>query len=141
MKLNFYILIFGLTFLSANMTAQDTIRYFGTINGKLLYESIELYPDNTFKWVSEYDLSWSEYGIYKKNSDSLILKYYTINDKIDIDKFAKPSKKEIFLRANDGLYRLDDKGRKIKKRKDKSINTRWGWLFGYKYKYKIVKSN
>ena len=56
------IFLIGLTF---SVLGQDTLSYRGILGGRLLYETIKLYPDGTFKRTSEYDLSWPEYGLYK----------------------------------------------------------------------------
>ena len=138
MKLQEYLMIIGLLFATSWISAQesqDTIRYEGIVS-VMLYESIELYSDNSFKWTSEYDLSWSEYGIYKIKQDTLILQYYGF-DNIDIDTSESinesPSKTEYFLIGDNQIYRLNKRGRKIKRRRDKSFKYKMSCLFGHKY--------
>ncbi|KXX66494.1 hypothetical protein AVL50_31705 [Flammeovirga sp. SJP92] len=124
--LSFFILLIH----STHTYSQDTVKYIGTINNLIIYESIELYSDSTFKWTSEYDLSWSEYGQYQIINDSLILSY---------DVVSQPQKVEIYEIENEFLYRLDEKNRRIIRKKDKSIRSKWSWLNGFKHKYVIKK--
>lgn len=138
MKLQEYLMIIGLSFLTSWISAQesqDTIRYEGIVS-VMLYESIELYSDNSFKWTSEYDLTWSEYGIYKIEEDTLILQYYGF-DNIDIDTSESisesPNKTEYFLIGDNQIYRLNKRGRKIKRRRDSSFKYKMSGLFGHKY--------
>ncbi len=87
MKTQEVIIIIGLCFSISYISAQesrDTIRYEG-IAGIMFYESIELYPNSYFKWTSEYDLSWREFGIYEINDEKLILKYYDTLNKYDLE--------------------------------------------------------
>lgn len=120
--------------------------YRGIIGGKLIYETINFYPDGTFKWTSEYDLRWSEYGLYKFESENLTLNYYLVSEQpktmalIDTLKFfEKPIKTEKFIIGNDRLYRLNDRGEKIKRLKDKSIRLPCSWANNYRHKYKLIK--
>ena len=121
------ILIFLINF-SNRLFGQDTIIYRGFVRGILLHESIELYPDKTFKWTSEYDLNWSEYGIFEIDNNNLQLKYYlsynhlkttSINDSIMQNE--KPVKIENFKIKKEKLYRLNKLGLKIRRIRDKSI--------------------
>lgn len=59
-KMLLIILIFLSVGFSSKTFAQDTITHIGKLDNFLIFESIELYPDSTFKWASEYDLVWSE---------------------------------------------------------------------------------
>jgi len=136
-------LLTGLTF---SVLGQDALSYRGILGGRLLYETIKLYPDGTFKWTSEYDLSWSEYGLYKFESENLTLDYYLSSEQpktmtlIDTVKFfVKPIKSEKFIVDNDHLYRLNDRGEKIKRKKDKSIRLSWSWASNYRHKYELIK--
>ena len=131
---------------SFSVLGQDTVSYRGILGGRLLYETIKLYPDKTFKWTSEYDLSWSEYGLYKFESENLTLDYYLSSEQpktmtlIDTVKlFEKPIKTEKFIVGNDQLYRLNDRGEKIKRKKDKSIRPPWSWTSNYRHKYELIK--
>ncbi len=117
---------------------QDTIRYSGFVGGILLYESIELYSDSTFKWKSEYDLKWSETGNYIISNGKLYLNYFSGSG---TNKPKEPTRTEIFYIEENKLYRLDDIGRRIKKLKDKSIKIKSGLHFGHKYKYEIRRVN
>jgi hypothetical protein len=141
MKQGLYILSLILTTITNNVFAQDTVRYNGILKGFLLYESIELYTDGTFKWTSEYDLSWSEYGLYKVTNETLLLNYYPGINKIskEISVSEKPIKVEEFEIYQNKLYLLDQNGHRIKKRKDKSIKTKWSWIYGNRHKYEIKK--
>ncbi len=119
----------------------DTIVYRGFLNGIILYETIELYPNKTFKWTSEYDLSWDEYGVYEMDHNNLQLKYYllhhrpiTMTLKDTIVQLDNPIKSENFKMKKERLFRLNKLGRKIHRIKDKSIRTCCSWIFGHKYK-------
>ena len=135
--------LIGFTF---SLLGQDTLSYRGILGGRLLYETIKLYPDGTFRWTSEYDLSWSEYGLYKFKPDNLTLDHYLSSEQpktmtlIDTIKFfEKPINSEKFIVHNDQLYRLNDRGKKIKRKKDKSIRLPWSWASNYKHKYELIK--
>ncbi len=119
---------------------QDTIVYQGFLHGILLYETIEFYPNKTFKWTSEYDLSWDEYGVYEIDNNNLQLKYYllfqrptTMSLKDTIIQIDNPIKSENFKMKKESLFRLNKSGRKIYRIKDKSIRTCCSWIFGHKY--------
>jgi hypothetical protein len=135
------ILIFIINF-SSGLFGQDTIIYRGFV-GRILYESIELYPDKTFKWTSEYDLSWSEYGLYEIDNNNLQLKYYisfnrptTMSMNDSIMQIEKPVKIENFKLDKELLYKLNKSGREIHRVKDKSISTCLSSIFGHKYELK-----
>lgn len=127
---------------SNRLFGQDTIVYRGFVS-KILYESIQLYPDKTFKWTSEYDLSWSEYGIYEIEKNNLRLKYFllfkdpvTISIKDSIKYIPNPVKVENFKMVNEYLYKLDCSGKEIHRMREKSIRTFGSWIFGHKYEIK-----
>lgn len=135
-----------LTGLSLSVLGQDTLSYRGILGGKLLYETIKLYPDGTFKWTSEYDLSWSEYGLYKFESENLTLDYYLSSEQpktmtlVDTVKLIeKPIKTENFIVGDNQLYRLNDRGEIIKWKKDKSIRLPWSWASIFRHKYELIK--
>lgn len=120
--------------------AQDTIRYNGIIADRLLYESIELYPNNTFKWTSEYDLSFSTYGKYHIDDNRLQLNHYinwikpktmTLSD--SIATIEKPTESEIYIISDEKMFRTDDRGKKKRRIRDRSLKTPWSWLIGHKY--------
>jgi len=119
------ILIFISTGFLSKTFAQDTIRYVGKLDDFLIYESIELYSDSTFKWTSEYDLSWSEFGKYKLLDQILILNF---NE-------SGGNKVKTYMIENDKMYLLDNSGRKIKKIKDKSVKTKRSWIRFGKHDY------
>jgi hypothetical protein len=143
------VIIFVFLIHSSNLLfGQDTITYKGTIKG-ILIETIELYSDNTFKWTSEYDLSWSEYGLYKTVSNTLQLKYYlkfnrpqTMSLKDSIMRIGKPFKIENLKIGENALVRLNEKNKEIHRIREKSIRNFWSWLFGHKYELrKITAAN
>jgi len=122
---------------------QDTVVYRGFLNGNLLYESIELYPDSTFKWTSEYDLNWNEYGLYNIDKNNLKLIFFlesghpkTMSLRDSILQIEMPTKIENFIIDKEKLYRQTNSGQKIMRIKDKSIKTPWSWAFGHKYELK-----
>ncbi len=122
------ILIVLTSFLGISSFAQDTLKYQGFLSNVLLVESIELSPDGTFYWTSEYDLSWSESGEYEISNDKLTLNFSDQKSKI-----------ETYIITETGLIKLDEEGAPIKKIKDKSFKTKWSWLKGHKHDYKIKK--
>ena len=125
MKTIFLVLICSV---SVGSFAQDILKYQGFLSKVLLVESIELYPDGTFRWTSEYDLSWSEFGEYEMSTDKLILNFSDQKSKI-----------ETYFMTEAGLIKLDEKGKPVKKIKDKSFKTKWSWLKGHKHDYEIKK--
>lgn len=139
----FFVFISGLTL---PVLGQDTLSYQGILGGKILYETIKLYPDGTFKWTSEYDLSWSEYGLYKLEAENLTLDYYLSSEQptkmslVDtIRHIERPIKTEKFIVGNDRLYRINNRGEKIKRIKDKSIRLPWSWATNFRHKYEWIK--
>jgi hypothetical protein len=95
----------------------------------LIYESIELYSDSTFKWTSEYDLSWSEFGNYKLSDQTLILNFNeTAGNKV-----------KTYMIENDKMYLIDKSGKKVKKIKDKSVKFKGSWLRFGKHDYCFYK--
>ena len=53
--------------------------------------------------------------------------------------FKKPIKSEKFTVDNDHLYLLNDRGAKIKRKKEKSIRLPWSWASYYRHKYELIK--
>lgn len=141
--ITFFVFISGLTL---PVLGQDTLSYQGILGGKILYETIKLYPDGTFKWTSEYDLSWSEYGLYKLEAENLTLDYYLSSEQptrmslVDTIRYVeRPIKTEKFIIGNDRLYRINHRGEKIKRIKDKSIRLPWSWVTNFRHKYEWIK--
>jgi len=133
-----YCLTIFLIFTISLIKAQDTITYIGKLD-VMLYESIELYPDSTFKWTSEYDLSWSEYGFYSINDGILKLDFYiNFSDK---SSELEPDKIKKYQLVNDKMYLLDSKGKVIKKIQDKSFRTKRSWFRNGQHKYTFYKVN
>jgi len=132
---------------SFTLLGQDTIKYKGLVHNSLLYESFELYPDSTFKWTLEYDLSWDEYGKFKFEGNLLVLDYYiffdypkTMSIKDSIRHVYTPDRTEVFIVEDNLLYRKSVSGKKIKRMKFPSLRTRWSWIYCHRHKYIIVKS-
>ena len=123
------------------LSAQDTTRYLGIIAEEIVYESFELYPNSKFKWTSEFDLSWSEYGFYEIENDTLTLCFH---NSISIEEItsnsAKCSKIMVFIKEANSLIQISPSGKRISRIKDKSIRTKWSWLFGHEHKYEIIKT-
>ena len=127
--------------------SQDTTKYYGVL-GSFLYETIELYPDSTFKWTRNYDLCWSDYGLYETNKSILKLKFklessfpktMSLRDtlvRIDTVLFVRN-----FLIDKSRFYCLDSKGKKVKWLKNDFFDNNWSWLtFGYhRLRYKKMK--
>ena len=125
------ILIFITIGFTSKTIAQDTIRYVGKLDDFLIYESIELYSDSTFKWTSEYDLSWSEFGKYKLTDQILILNFSeTWGNKV-----------KTYMIEDDKMYMLDNKGNKLERIEDKSIKKKWSWLRNERHKFYFIKQD
>ena len=138
-----YLIIF---FIGTDFYAQDTMVYKGILRGDFLLETIELYPDSTFKWKNEYDLTWSEYGSYKIVDNKLILKHFIFSDypetmslKDSISKIQKPTKTRILEMENNRIYPITNKGKRMTKMKDPYFRRKWGWLLGNRFEYKITR--
>lgn len=136
MRLYFFLVLL-MSFGTYDSNAQDTVRYVGVIADALIYESIELYPDSTFKWRSEYDLSWDEYGVYSIYYDTLVLNYTDAHSIDENNSTPKIRKTEVLIMDGSFLFRLDEKKQRITRQKDKSIRTKWSWILGYRHKYVI----
>ncbi|OAD46426.1 hypothetical protein LPB303_02520 [Polaribacter atrinae] len=126
---------------------QDTIRIKGNLRETFLLESFELYPDKTFKWTNEYDLSWSEYGEYKIKENKLTFDFYifmwkpiSMSIKDSISQTPKILNTRIFEIEGKRIYPISEKGKRIIKMKDPYYKRKWSWLFGNKYEYKIIAS-
>jgi hypothetical protein len=139
-------LIFSILVITAlQLIGQDTTIYIGLLGNKILYETIELYPDSTFKWTSEYDLTWSEYGIYEIDSNKLELKYFLEFDypksmslKDSIQLIKDPRKTITYSYENGSLFRFNETGKRVRRIQDKSVKTSWSWITRHRHKYKIL---
>ena len=130
-----------------HLKAQDTLKYIGLVKNTLLYESIELYENKTFKWTNEYDLVFSSYGKYEIIGDTLILDFYidlnepkTMNISDSIKYVSNIDRTSRFIIENKKLFRLNSKGKIEKSIKDRSIRTKWSWLLGHKYEYYLTEN-
>ncbi|WP_024769512.1 hypothetical protein [Aquimarina macrocephali] len=124
---------------------QDTIKLKGHLRETFLLESFEMYPDKTFKWTNEYDLSWSEYGGYKIEKNKLIFDFYiwmwkptSMSIRDSIAKTPKILNTRIFEIEGKRVYPITEKGKRIIKMKDPYYRRKWSWLFGNRYEYKIM---
>lgn len=111
-------------------------------------ESFTLYPDNTFKWTSEFDLSWDEYGLYKIENIKLTLDYYTLFDysstmnfKDSISTFREAEKSIILEMEEDKLYYVGENGKRLPIKLKAPCKRKWGWLIGNKYEYIIYRED
>jgi len=144
------LIIFSL--IALNLHSQDTLRYEKLQSiGKVyvLISSIELYDDSSFTWTNEHDLSWSEYGIYEINEDTLILSFYyhdldNINrdtiDWADIKERKEIMKIRKHLMIENKMFTIKKNGRLEKWTKDRTMfRDFWRWLtFGYRRTYFII---
>lgn len=145
--------------------AQDTIQYTcsvvlnktGNHVNTLLYESMQLHPDNFVIWTNEYDLRWSEYGKYTITGDTLRLDLYdgiSMNPNSTSQSFrvadslaaanVKPYEVKYYLMTGENLQFLTLKGKKLKPAKriyDSSLRRTLGWLFGNGRKYIYRKTD
>lgn len=122
-------MIFITTGFISKTFAQDTIKYIGKLDNYLIYETIELYSDSTFKWTSEYDLSWSEFGKYTLTDQILTLNF---NE-------AGGNKVKTYMIGNDKMYLIDKSGNKVKKIKDKSVKIKVSWIRFGKHDYSFYQ--
>jgi hypothetical protein len=139
---NVIILFFVLPLLIINVRAQDTVKYVGLIDNRLIYESLELYTNKTFMWMSEFDLSYARYGNYHYINDTLILSFYidfnkpkTMSIPDSIKTIPFPIMVSKLIVDKDKMYRTNNNGRKIKRIREPGLKTRWNWIFGHKYEY------
>ena len=137
------ILVFGM-----EGRAQDTVVYKGILRGDFLIETIKLYPDSTFEWTNEYDLTWSQYGKYKLVDNKLILDFYIFSDypetmslKDSISYIAEKSESRRYEIENNRIYPLTDQGKRITKMEDPYFRRKWGWLLGNRFEYKISRTD
>lgn len=146
-------LFFIFSFIAINSYCQDTIRFeklqFIGKKVNVLISSIELYNDSSFTWTNEHDLSWSEYGIYEVNKDTLMLNFYyhdldNINrdsiDWIDIKKTKEIVKIRKYLMIDNKMYKIKKNGRLEKWTKYRTMfRDNWRWLtFGIRKTYFII---
>lgn len=132
----------------------DTIKYNGYFVDCFLMESYTLYPDHTFKWTSEFDLSWNEYGRYTRNDNILKFDFYiqmndpktmSLRDSIQVAMKSqsqnKPIRTEYLEDADKNLYYVDKNGKRKPTKKKAPCKRPFGWLFGNKYEYVIYRTN
>jgi hypothetical protein len=125
---------------------QDTVVYKGFLKETFPIETIELYPDSTFKWTNEFDISWDEYGKYELKNNQLILDSYLIalypssmSLKDSISFLSKVIDRKIYDIENERIYPLDDKGKRIIKFKHPYYKKKRQWIWGNKHEYIILK--
>ncbi|OFX87820.1 MAG: hypothetical protein A2W99_16020 [Bacteroidetes bacterium GWF2_33_16] len=149
MKKTLFLII---SFIAINSYSQDTIRFEKLQSiGKtyVLISSIELYNDSSFTWTNEHDLSWSEYGLYEVNEDTLILNFYyhdldDINkdsiDWVDIKKTKEIVKIRKYLMIENKMYEIKKNDRLERWTKDRTMfRDNWRWItFGYRKTYFII---
>ncbi|MFA5620180.1 MAG: hypothetical protein WDA08_07750 [Weeksellaceae bacterium] len=112
-------------------------------------ESFTLYPDNTFKWTNEFDLSWDEYGLYKIENNKLTLDYYILFDfpstmslKDNISTVPEAEKSIILEMEEDKLYYVGENGKRLPTMlKFPFCKRKWGWLIGNKFEYIIYRED
>ncbi len=125
---------------------QDTAKYHSLLANKLLAETIDLYPDSTFKFENIFDLNWSEYGRYSVVGNRLTLKHFLYDFPVSVSlsdslmSVNRPFRTTVYKIENEKMYQLNESGSKITSKKDKSFRTKWSWLSGHKHDYHFVKS-
>ncbi len=127
----------------------DTIKYKGLFVNCFLMESYTLYPDSTFKWTSEFDLSWNEYGKYTLIDSIYKLEFYvemnypktmTLKDSIEVAKRNyKPIRTEFLEDAGENLHYVDENRKRSPTKLKAPCKRPFGWLFGNKYQYVIYR--
>ena len=143
MKISYFLILLN----GLNLFAQDTLVYQGVLRDDFLIETIELYPDSTFKWTNEYDLTWSEYGRYKIADNKLTLNHFIFSDypetmslKDSISTIEKPTQTRILEIDGNRIYPLTEKGKRKTKMEDPFFRRKWGWLLGNRFEYKIMRT-
>lgn len=131
---------------SLTVYGQDTINYRGLVildkakkkTELLRYESVTLYPDGKATWRSEYDLAFEEHGTYFIEDDILTLNlYYQLETPGSLpDAKSKPGRVLRYKMISDQLYILNDKGKIVKRIKDRSLKA-WPWRLRYVFKKEI----
>ena len=133
----------------------DTIKYNGFFVDCFLMESYTLYPDSTFKWTSEFDLSWNEYGKYIRNDSIVKFDFYiqmnypktmSLKDSIEMAVKSKshtdnPIRTEYLEDAGENLYYVDKNGKRAPTKMKAPCKRPFGWLFGNKYEYIIYRTD
>lgn len=142
------IFIFSLFVFIAKISAQsDTVIYRGIINYGVLLESIELYPDSTFKLILDYEAPyWYYYGLYEWMGNELVLTSYlhpvsTVSESMTLYEAMLQMKWENMdpleirkYRIRDNYMReLDEGGNEIRSVKDEDLTIRFCWLKGLHY--------
>lgn len=125
--------------ITLNSFAQgETIRYECKLKtGKrsyLLYETLQLKPDSTYTWRSEYDLSFEIEGTYSITGDTLTL----TQTSGALGRIENPTIKVLHIK--DGrLYFLNNRGWRVHRIHDRSLGGFNNWLKGYNFSYVYEK--
>jgi hypothetical protein len=122
---------------SLSVKAQNEVSlYEMNVNG-ILYESLTIYDDGTYKLTSEYDLTFDNYGRYEIIEDYLFLADENIyQNAVKLNNKLTPGtiSNKVFKIEEDRIY-IFEKGRIRKRIFDKSMRKGLSNLFGHKYLY------
>jgi len=136
--------LYFLVFIVKIPAQSDTVVYYGIMDYGVLFESIELYPDSTFKQVLDYEAPyWYYYGLYELSGNELILTTYlhpisTISEKMTLsemmvnmrDENVEPLSITKYKIRDNYMWKLDEEGHEIRTVKDEDLMIRQSWLNG-----------
>lgn len=132
------LLLFFLLIYSTTFSQNDTVRYECKLKiGKrsyLLKETLQLKPDSTYVWRSEYDLSFEIEGTYSITGDTL-----TLTERSGVFGLIKNPEVKVFYIRYDQLYFLNNRGWHLHKIHDRSLGGFKSWLKGYNFRYVYEK--
>lgn len=134
-------------FIVKTQAQSDTVVYHGVMNYGVLFESIELYPDSTFKKVLDYEAPyWYYYGLYELSGNELKL----ISCMHPISSISETlTLYEMIVKMREGnveplsiikykvldnyMWELDEEGNEIRTIKDEDLTIRQSWLNGQRH--------
>ncbi|MFV0140836.1 hypothetical protein OBK16_13485 [Empedobacter falsenii] len=126
-----------LTFFTISVNAQNVKAEYRMNLSGILYESIILFDDGTFKLTNEYDLYFETFGIYEIIEDYLFLAeddIYQNAIKLNPKLTASSVAKKIYKIGDDKIF-ITIKGKVKKRIVDKSLTKGLSNIFGHKYQY------
>ena len=134
-------------FIAKTQAQSDTVVYHGVMNYGVLFESIELYPDSTFKQVLDYEAPyWYYYGLYELSGNELKLISYmhpisSISETLTLYEMivkmregnVEPLSIIKYKVLDNYMWELDEEGNEIRTIKDEDLTIRQSWLNGQRH--------
>lgn len=134
-------------FIVKTQAQSDTVVYYGVMNYGVLFESIELYPDSTFKKVLDYEAPyWYYYGLYELSGNELKLISYmhpisSISETLTLYEMivkmregnVEPLSIIKYKVLDNYMWELDEEGNEIRTIKDEDLTIRQSWLNGQRH--------